>query len=187
KRGGLGTVNRERSLASGCEAAAVGHGQAQVFVWINRSVIDPDFVVEMRTGRTTAQADVADCVTAVDLLSGDHGKVGEVPVAGADSVAVVNHNSAAVPPQEVSEGDYTICWSNYRRAEREEMSTPLWNAPSPLKGSIRSPKEPVTAPSTGHRLGAALARIQSAMVTLRFSPSVMPTVAAPVSAEFFKA
>ncbi len=44
------------------------------------------------------------------------------------------------------------------------MSTPEWNAPSPLKGSMRSPNDPVIGPSTGHIFGAELARSQSAVV-----------------------
>ncbi len=67
-----------------------------------------------------------------------------------------------------------------------EMSTPEWKEPSPLNGSMRAPKEPVIWPSTGQRLGAELARIQSAVVAF-FRPSEMPTVAAPVRAVFLSA
>src|SRR5207248_2677936 len=59
----------------------------------------------------------------------------------------------------------------------DEISIPLWNAPSPLNGSIRSPNDPVTGPSTGHRLGAELARSQSAVVAFRVSPREMPVAA----------
>ena len=52
---------------------------------------------------------------------------------------------------------------------------------------MRSPKEPVTWPSTGQRFGAELARIQSAVVEFLVSPSEMPTLAAPLSAVCFSA
>src|SRR5712671_6875782 len=66
------------------------------------------------------------------------------------------------------------------------ISIPEWNAPSPLKGSIRSPNDPVTGPSTGQRFGEELARTQSAVVTLRVSPRVSPAVVAPLNAVVFK-
>ena len=40
---------------------------------------------------------------------------------------------------------------------------------------MRSPKLAVTWPSTGQRLGAELARYQSAVVALRVIPKLMPT------------
>jgi len=61
------------------------------------------------------------------------------------------------------------------------------NAPSPLNGSMRSPKLPVTWPSTGHKLGAELARYQSAVVALRVMPRLIPTDAAPVNADVRRA
>src|SRR5437667_4672933 len=65
------------------------------------------------------------------------------------------------------------------------MSIPEWNAPSPLKGSIRSPNDPVIGPSTGHKFGAELARTQSAVVTFRVKPRVSPAVVAPLNAVSF--
>src|SRR5437667_7011255 len=50
---------------------------------------------------------------------------------------------------------------------------------------MRSPNDPVTGPSTGQRFGAELARTQSAVVTLRISPSVIPAVVAPLMAVVF--
>src|ERR1051326_2916129 len=47
---------------------------------------------------------------------------------------------------------------------------------------MRSPKDPVTGPSTGQRFGAEFARIQSAGVLFLVKPSVMPAVVAPVRA-----
>src|ERR1035438_2073168 len=68
-----------------------------------------------------------------------------------------------------------------------EISTPEWNAPSPLNGSIRSPKLPVIWPSTGHRLGAEFARTQSAVVEFLVRPREIPTLAAPVRAVLLSA
>src|SRR5580692_7303529 len=67
------------------------------------------------------------------------------------------------------------------------MSTPVWNAPSPLNGSVRSPNDPVICPSTGQRFGAEFARNQSAVVTLRVMPSEMPVLVAPLKAEVLSA
>src|SRR5258708_34906545 len=67
----------------------------------------------------------------------------------------------------------------------EPMSTPEWNAPSPLNGSMRSPNDPVIGPSTGHILGAELARNQSAVVALRVSPIERPALVAPLMATVF--
>src|SRR5437879_10419279 len=84
---------------------------------VDRSVIDPDFVVEMRAGRTTAEANVADAVTPMDLLAGNYREVGQVPVPGADAAAVLDHYSAAVAAKEVSEGDHSIRRSDHRSSE----------------------------------------------------------------------
>src|ERR1700733_13616609 len=90
---------RKRLLASGGKSAAVGYGDAEILVGIDRSVVNADFIVEMRTGRTSALAHVADHVAAMHALSSRDGKAGEMPVAGADAVAVVDHDGLAVAAQ----------------------------------------------------------------------------------------
>src|SRR5215469_5922451 len=64
-----------------------------------------------------------------------------------------------------------------------EMSTPEWNAPSPLNGSILDPNDPVIGPITGHNVGAVVAATQSAREARRFMPMPRPAAVAPVSAE----
>src|SRR6516225_6398423 len=56
------------------------------------------------------------------------------------------------------------------------MSTPEWNAPSPLNGSILDPNGPVIGPITGHNVGAVVAATQSASDACRFTPMPRPAV-----------
>src|SRR6516162_7966105 len=65
----------------------------------------------------------------------------------------------------------------------QEISTPEWNAPSPLNGSILAPNGPVIGPSTGHNVGAVVAATQSASDACRFMPIPNPAAVAPVRAE----
>jgi hypothetical protein len=50
------------------------------------------------------------------------------------------------------------------------MSTPEWKAPSPLKGSSRSPKELVMGPMTGQSVGAP-ARLTQFVTSVEVMPS----------------
>src|SRR5882762_8276835 len=106
----------DSALASRLEAAAVGDSHAEILVGIDRSVVDANFVVKVRTSGTSAQADVADGVAAMDLLSGSDCKTGKVAVAGRDAVAMVHGDELAVSALELREGDYTIRRGDYRMA-----------------------------------------------------------------------
>ena len=95
-------------LGAGGEAAQVGDGQAEIFVGVDWGIVDADFVVEMGAGGASAEADVADGVAAVDVLSGGDGEAGEMSVTGGDAVAVIDHDSATVSAEEVGEGDGAV-------------------------------------------------------------------------------
>src|ERR1039458_4247354 len=95
-------------LASGLEAAVVGYRHAEILVGIDWSVVDADFVVEMRAGGASAHDDVADGVAAMDLLSGRDREAGKVAIAGGDGMAVIDHDGFAVSAHEVSEGDWDV-------------------------------------------------------------------------------
>ena len=95
----------------------MGHSEAQVLVGIHRGVVDADFVVEVRPGRASAEADVADGVAAMDVLSGGDGEARKVAEAGGDSVSMVDHNSASVAAQKISERNGAVGRSDHGRAD----------------------------------------------------------------------
>src|SRR5216684_2233438 len=95
-------------LASGAEAAAVGNGDSQVLVRIDWSVVDADFVVEVRTGRASAKTNIADDIAPVDVLAGSNRVAGKVSVARANAVTMVKHHRLAVSAEEIYESDDTI-------------------------------------------------------------------------------
>src|SRR4029077_2289427 len=103
-------------LAAGLESTAVGDGHAEIFVGIDRGVVDANFIVEMGAGGASAQANVANGVAAMNLLSGSDGKAGEVAVAGRDAMAMVHRDQFAVSALEIREGDYTVGRCDHRVA-----------------------------------------------------------------------
>jgi len=66
--------------------ANLRHRQPQILVGVYWDIVDADFVVKMRTSRASAEADVADGVATVDILSGGDGEAGKVAVAGRNAV-----------------------------------------------------------------------------------------------------
>src|SRR5579863_5641864 len=95
-------------LASSGEAAGVGDRHAQVFVGIDRRIVDADFVVEVRASGASAFANVADDVTAMHGLPGGHGKSGKMAVTRADAVAVIDFVGAAVATENVGKSDDSV-------------------------------------------------------------------------------
>src|SRR5450631_3585658 len=95
-------------LAAGGESAYVCDREAQVFVGIYRSVIDADFVMEVRAGAAAALTDESDGVAAMHVLAGHDGKVRQVAVACRDAMAVVDHDGASVSAHEVGKGDDSV-------------------------------------------------------------------------------
>src|ERR1700757_1035945 len=95
-------------LAAGSEAAAVGNGDAEVFIGIDRDVVDANFVMEMRPGGASAFPNIADYVAPMHTLSSGNGETRKVPVAGADAVAVVDHDGFAVAAHHVGKGHDAI-------------------------------------------------------------------------------
>ncbi len=150
-------------LASGLEAAAVRDRHTQILIRIDWSVVDANFIVEVWPGGSAAQADIADGIATMDLLPRSDREAGKVAVARRDAVAMVHHDELAVSALEIGEGNYAIRRCDHRVALGAADSHP--------------------AVKCGQRLGAELARNQSAVVALRVMPRLMPTMAAPVRAE----
>src|SRR5579863_2578290 len=88
--------------------------QTQEFVGIDWSVIDPDFVVQVRSGTATAQPDVSDGIAPAHVLSGDDRIAGKVTVARRDSVAVVKRDGPSISTHEVSKHHDAISGSYHR-------------------------------------------------------------------------
>jgi hypothetical protein len=104
------------ALASRSEAAVVGNGHTEVFVRIHRGIVDADLIMKMRAGRASTLSHEAYDVTAVHRLSRRHREAGKVTVAGADAVAVVDHDRLAVSAEDVAEDNNPIGRSNNRGA-----------------------------------------------------------------------
>ncbi len=83
---------------------------------IDRSVVDADFVVEMGAGAASAFADVADGVSAVDVLARDAGEAAQVAVTGGDAMAVIDDDGASVAAHEVGEHDHAVRRGHHRLA-----------------------------------------------------------------------
>ena len=100
--------------ASRCETAGVGHGEPQVLVRIDWSVVDADFVVKVGAGAATAESDVTDGISAVHMLGRNDCEVGQVTIAGADAMAVVEDHSAPIATHKVCKHDHAIRWGDHR-------------------------------------------------------------------------
>ena len=83
-------------------------GESQILMGIDWSVVDTNFVMEVWSGAATAQTNKADRIATMHVLSGSDGEVGQVAVAGADPVTVVDHDGTAVAAHEVSKDHHAI-------------------------------------------------------------------------------
>ena len=63
---------------------------------VDRLAVDPDFVMEVASGRAAGRAHQADHVAALDALAGGDQRLGKVAVAGLDAVAVLELDEVAV-------------------------------------------------------------------------------------------
>ena len=62
-------------LAARRESASLRHVNAQIFIGIDRRIVDTNFVVKMRPGAPATQTYVADRIAAVHMLPGSYRKV----------------------------------------------------------------------------------------------------------------
>src|SRR5579863_3077415 len=90
------------------------HGKPQELVGIYRSVIDADFIMQVWPRAATAQANIPNRVAAADVLSGDDRIACQVPVAGRDSMTVIEGDSPSVSAHKVGEHHNAICRSYHR-------------------------------------------------------------------------
>jgi hypothetical protein len=83
---------------------------------IHWSVINANFVMQVRTGAATAQPDIANCVAPAHKLSGNDRIAGKMAIAGGNSVAVVKGDSPPIPTHEVGKSHHAIGWGDDRLA-----------------------------------------------------------------------
>src|SRR4051812_19519666 len=91
----------------------MGEGESQILVRVDWSVVDANFIMEVRAGAASAQTNVADGIATMHVLPGCDREVGKVPVAGTDSVTVVDHDGAAIAAHEIRKNHYPISRSHY--------------------------------------------------------------------------
>jgi len=62
------------------------------------SVVNANFVVQVRTGRASAETHIANCVAAMHVLSRGDGKTGKVPYRVENAVAMILMMALPYPP-----------------------------------------------------------------------------------------
>ena len=95
-------------LAAGLETAALGEGKTKIFIRIDRRVVNANLVVEVRSCRPSAEADITDGIAPMHVLTGGDGEAGKMAVTGGDSVAVIDHEGLTVPAHEIGERNDAI-------------------------------------------------------------------------------
>ena len=79
---------------------------------IHRGVVNAHFVVEVGPSTATAEANIADGIATVYLLSGNYSEVCEVPESSRDPVSVLDYYGAAITTHKIGEDDDAICRAN---------------------------------------------------------------------------
>src|SRR5258706_13769287 len=89
-----------RSGISRLSAGAKPHPGAQEFLRVDRFAVDPGFVVQMRTSRSAGRSDGADHLANSDPVADLHADLGQMAVAGRQTIAVVDfhHSPIAAGP-----------------------------------------------------------------------------------------
>jgi hypothetical protein len=64
--------------------------------------------MQMRSSAAATIADIANDIAAMNVLAGKHSKAFHMPIAGGDSVAVIDYNGTSVAAHEVGELHYSI-------------------------------------------------------------------------------
>src|SRR5215470_12001406 len=101
-------------LAPCRKSARVGDCNAEILVRIDGRVVDAHFVVEVRTGATSAETDVADDVAAAYMLSGTDRKGRQVAEARDNPVTMIEHHRAAIAAHIVGEVHLAVGRSYHR-------------------------------------------------------------------------
>src|SRR4030095_4290984 len=105
-------------LASRSGSAGVCHRNAEILVGIHGSVVDADLIVQVRACAATAQTNVTDDFTTMDVLPGADCEGGQVTEASVDSVSVINHDRFSVTAKIICELDHAVRRSKDRLPHR---------------------------------------------------------------------
>src|SRR5438270_5744064 len=87
-------------LASRGESADVRVGSAQIFMRIDRSIVDAHFVVEVWSGAAAGIANIADGIAAMNAFSGEDRNALHMSIACSDAMAMVENYSASISAHE---------------------------------------------------------------------------------------
>src|SRR5579863_9961923 len=101
-------------LASRCESSAMCEGETEIFVGVNRCVVDANFVMQVGSCTAAAQTDISNRIAAVNVLANGDRKICQMSVAGSDPVAVVQHNRPSIAAQEFCEQNHAVSRRDYR-------------------------------------------------------------------------
>ena len=83
-------------------------GLSKVFVGIDWGIVDANFVMQMGSSAAAAQADVSNGIATMNILPNGDREVGQVSVAGGDSVAMIQRNRPSVAAQEIREQHHAV-------------------------------------------------------------------------------
>src|SRR5438270_3637578 len=83
-----------------------------LFIRVHRSVINADFIVQVGAGGAAGQANESDELATADAITRADGKTGEMSVAGADAVAMLDLNQPPVTTHGFSFGDNAVSGRN---------------------------------------------------------------------------
>ena len=86
----------------------------QILVRIHGHIIDAHFVMKVGTGAAPAVADVADSVTAMNVLSRKYCEAFQMSVARRDSVPVIEQDRTAVAAHEIGKLNHAFRRSHNR-------------------------------------------------------------------------
>src|SRR5271157_6106610 len=81
---------------------------AQVFVRVDRRIVNSHFVVQVRSGAASAHSDVSDHLPLAHRLPIRHREAGQMSVASGYSVSVINLDQAPIPTIEAGIGDHPV-------------------------------------------------------------------------------
>ena len=90
-------------LAASCKSANVRIGSAQIFVRIDRDIVDADFIVKVRPRAAASIADISDRIAAMKVLARKDREALHMPVTCGNAVAVIKDDGASVSAHEVRE------------------------------------------------------------------------------------
>ena len=95
----------------------MGVGYAEILVRIDGNIVDPNFIVKVRSGTAATIADVTNDVAALNVLSRKDRETLEMSVAGRDSAAVVENHCSSISAHQIRKLDRACGGSDNRLPE----------------------------------------------------------------------